>query len=145
MAAVISAGTVVPPIFPPLVLLVDRHSDTRDLYRFWLERGGLRVADAASTSEALGLVASLGPRIVATEMGLPVVDGYELCRRLRQQTETRSLPIIAVTSWAMPGDVQRAWDVGCDAVLPKPCAPEALLAEIVRLLRSPFVPVARPA
>ena len=121
----------------PLVLLVDSHLDTRELYGIWLERAGLHVVHAASADEALHLVAS--------EMGLPVIDGYEFCRRLRQRPETRDLPIIAVTAWAMPAEVQLAWEVGCDAVLPKPCAPETLLAAIARLLRLPSAPVARPS
>ena len=137
--AVLSSGP------PPLVLLVDGHHDTRDMYRMWLERGGLRVVDAASADEALVLVDLLGPRVVATEMGFPVMDGYELCRRLRRQPETHRIPNNAVTSRVMRNEIERAWDAGCDAVLPKPCAPETLLVEIVRLLRLPPAPVARPA
>jgi CheY-like chemotaxis protein len=130
---------------PPLVLLVDAQSDRRDLYRSWLERGGVHVVDASSADEALVLADLFAPHVVATEMGLPAVDGYELCRQLRQRPETCHIPIIAVAAWAMADEVQRAWDVGCDAVVSKPCAPEALLAEIVRLLRLPSVPAAKPA
>jgi len=141
----VSTSPVLSSSSQPLVLLVDGHSDTRDMYRMWLERGGLRVVDTASADEALVLVALLGPRIVATEMGLPVMDGYEFCRRLRRQPETHRIPVIAVTSRVMRNEVERAWDAGCDAVLPKPCAPETLLVEIVRLLRLPSAPVARPS
>lgn len=120
---------------PPLALLVEDDSDTRQMYAEWLGHSGFRVAEASTASEAIEIAQRLHPHVIATDIGLlGDVDGCVLCERLRSDFRTRSIPIIAVTAWAFGGHVERARRAGCDSVLIKPCLPKELLAEIQRLL-----------
>ena len=117
-----------------VVLIVDGHSDTRQMLRAWLEMGGFSVLEAATGVEALDIVAASPPDVISTEMWLSGFDGYELCRWLRANPETRVTPIIALTSRGMPHEVERAIQAGCNAVLVKPSVPAELEDTITRLL-----------
>jgi CheY-like chemotaxis protein len=121
-----------------LVLVVENHDDTRAMYTQWLAFSGFRVAQASSGPEALEKVRTLRPDIITTDIGLTGgIDGCQLTETLKSYAHTHRIPIIAVTAWAMGGQVERARRAGCDAVLTKPCLPETLVAEIQRLLRLP--------
>ena len=119
----------------PLVLVVEGHDDTREMYAHWLAFSGLRVAQAASSAEAIEKARTLKPDVIATAVGFGgYLDGLHVTETLKAFAETQHIPIIAVTAWAMGGAVERARRAGCEAVLIKPCLPETLLAEIQRLL-----------
>jgi two-component system, cell cycle response regulator DivK len=64
------------------------------------------------------------------DIQLPVMDGYEATRRIRSNPELKSIPIIAVTSYALAGDEAKALAVGCNAYVTKPFSPRALLAKV---------------
>lgn len=117
-----------------LVLLVEDHSDTREMMARWLELNGLAVAHARTGEEALAMLAECAPDAITIDIGLPGMSGLELTRRLRQHPVARAVPIVAITGWASARDVERAQEAGCDVVLTKPCPPDTLLAEIQRLL-----------
>jgi CheY-like chemotaxis protein len=117
-----------------LVLLVEDHSDTREMMAWWLELNGLAVAHARTGEEALAMLAARAPDAITIDIGLPGMSGLELTRQLRQHPVTRAVPIVAITGWASERDVERAHEAGCDVVLTKPCPPDTLLAEIRRLL-----------
>jgi two-component system cell cycle response regulator DivK len=122
----------------PLVLIVDDNQDSRDLYAEWLVQSGFRVAHARSGQEALSQASELLPDVITVDIALPGgMDGYELCERLKADARTRSIPLIAVTGWAMESSVTRASQVGCASVLIKPCTPDVLHAEIQRWLNGP--------
>lgn len=119
----------------PLVLVVEQDEPTRDMYKEWLSYCGFRVIEASSASEALEIAHALHPAIITTGIGLrDHDDGCVLCDRLKHDDETRTIPVLVVTGWAMGGHVERAREAGCDGVLLKPCAPAALLSEIQRLI-----------
>lgn len=121
---------------PPLALLVENDGDTRDMYAEWLVHSGFRVAEAGTADEAFEKARRLRPHVITTDIGLSGDgDGCALCERLKADARTRSIPIIAVTAWAIGGHVDRARSAGCDSVLIKPCLPAELLAEIRRVLR----------
>ena len=120
---------------PPLALLVENDSDTREMYAEWLVFSGFRVVEASTADEAIGKARELRPEIITTDLGLPGNgDGCNLCQRLKADERTKTIPVIAVTAWAMGGYVERAVRAGCDSVLIKPCLPTELLAEVQRLL-----------
>jgi CheY-like chemotaxis protein len=116
------------------VLVIDGHDDTRTTLRWCLETWGLRVIEAATGPEGLQVVSTTGPDAVVTELWLSGFDGYELVRRLRADEKTSAIPIIAHTSRCLPKDLSEAARAGCDAVLAKPSSPDALHAELCRLL-----------
>ena len=120
----------------PLVLLVEDHEQTREMYAEFLAFSGFRVVEAESVDDAMEKALRLQPQIVVTDLGLGNGgDGCILCQRLKAEKSTRGIPVIAVTAWTMGGHTERAQVAGCDAILIKPCLPEELLAEIQRLLK----------
>jgi len=118
-----------------LALIADHDADTRRMYAEFLTLSDCLIEQADDGRDALAKVFSRQPDIVITETHLPGINGFELCALLRQDTATRSIPIVMVTGAMLAGDVQRAETAGADAVLAKPCHPETLFAEIQRLVR----------
>ena len=119
----------------PLVLVVEDDRDSREMYAELLAHSGFRVAEAADAPNALQKIRERRPDIITADMGLPGLDGYELCILLKGDERTKEMPIIAVTAWAMKDEVEKAKLAGCDSVLTKPCLPQDLVAEIQRLLK----------
>lgn len=116
------------------VLLVDPHSDTRELYREWLQMAGMRVHESETASEALKLI----PRadVVVTETVLPgEPDAFSFIAGLRRDPRTRTLPIVVVSA-SGPTVEARARAAGCDVFLAKPCLPEQLHLELYQIERS---------
>src|SRR5204862_5620766 len=74
------------------------------------------------------------PDIVLMDLALPRMDGWEATRRLKADPRTRHIPVVALTGHALAGHAEGARDAGCDAFVTKPCLPDALVAEIRRLL-----------
>jgi len=122
----------------PWVLVVDDDADTRVMLRMCLHHYGIEAAEAANAHDALEKVSKTPPHAVLLDMGLPGIDGYDLCRMLRERPDTHTTPIIALTGYAYAADIQRAKDAGCNAVLVKPCPPQHLLLELQRHLPSHF-------
>jgi CheY-like chemotaxis protein len=127
----------------PVVLVVDDDTDTRDVLCMWLDCCGFRGVDAGDAASVLARVAEEVPDAILLDLGLPDIDGFEVCRRLRQNPATQSTPIIVLTGYASPTDTRRALDAGCDAVFVKPAAPERLALELQRRLPSFFPPAGR--
>lgn len=123
-------------VLPPLVLIVDNDPDTCDMYSEMLVFSGVRVVASSAAQDAMEKAQTLQPDVITTDLGLWGTDGCRLCEDLKNDARTSSIPIIAVTGWAESGHVERAKRAGCDSVLVKPCAPDALLAEIYRILKS---------
>lgn len=121
----------------PLVLVVEDDQDSREMYAEWLVYSGFRVVQARCGEEALAKAHELLPDLITADFTLHGggMDGYELCERLREDARTRAIPVLAVTASAMDSHVMRAWQVGCAAVLIKPCPPDVLLAAIRRFLK----------
>ncbi len=119
---------------PLVALIADRDAETRRMYAEFLALSDCRIEQAEDGRDALAKVFSRQPDVVVTETQLPGINGFELCALLRQDTATRSIPIVLVTGEAVNIDVERAENAGADAVLTKPCPPATLLAEIQRLV-----------
>jgi len=127
----------------PLVLVVEDHADSREMYVHFLAMSGFRTAEAVNGQEAIQLAVDLRPELIVTDLSLPGLDGCEVIGRLKADAATRDIPIIALTAHADPASALRARQAGCSAFLAKPCLPDALVAEINRVL-SPGHP-ARPS
>ena len=111
----------------PLVLLVEDDRDGRLLFADWLESAGFRVEQAHNGLQALERAFDLLPDAILTDLHIPGIDGYELTRRLKTDSRTAQIPIIAVTVYPpFTQDPSRADRAGCDAILPKPCDPDEL-------------------
>ena len=84
----------------PVVLLVEDDQDGRRMYADWLKNAGFRVDEAHNGLQALERALDSRPQIVVTDLNIPGIDGFELTRRLRQDSRTRDVPVIAVTGYA---------------------------------------------
>ena len=117
-----------------LVLLVEDDPSGREMYSDFLASAGFRVAQAHNGLQALEKAIALVPDIIVTDLGLPGIDGFELCRRIKDHERTRDVPLLAITGYERFGYVDRALKAGCHGVLTKPCLPDRLLDEIKRVM-----------
>ena len=118
----------------PLVLVVEDYQDAREMYAAYLQFSGYRVAEATNGIEAIEQANELMPDIILMDLALPKMDGWEATRRLKMSDKTRHIPIVALTGHALAGHAEGARQAGCDAFVTKPCLPDALVAEIKRML-----------
>ena len=119
----------------PYVLLVEDNAQNRYLATYLLECGGYEVTCATTGTEAIERVRRRRPDLLLTDIQMPEMDGYELGRRLRADPEFQDLPMIALTSYAMPGDREKVLGMGFNGYIEKPINPETFLAEIRQVLR----------
>ena len=118
----------------PLVLVVEDYQDAREMYAAYLQFSGFEVAEAGNGIEAIEKTRALLPDILLMDLALPRMDGWEATRRLKNDELTKHIPIVALTGHALAGHAEGAREAGCDAFVTKPCLPDALVAEIKRLL-----------
>ena len=116
------------------ILVVEDQADNRRILRDMLSNAGYELIEAESGEEALTAVEAKRPDLILMDIQLPVMDGYEATRRIRSKAELKSIPIIAVTSYALSGEDKKARDAGCDEYVPKPFSPRHLLAKIRNFL-----------
>jgi two-component system, cell cycle response regulator DivK len=122
------------------VLIVEDNEDNRIVYSTILRHFGFQVAEAHDGEQGLAMARDGHPDLILMDISIPLVDGWELTQSLKRDPATRAIPVVALTAHAMPGDRERAIEVGCDGYLAKPCEPRAVLAEVRRLIGD-----ARPA
>jgi len=120
----------------PLVLVVEDYQDAREMYAAYLQFSGYRVAEATNGLEAIEKTIELMPDIILMDLALPKVDGWEATKRLKSDERTKHIPIVALTGHALAGFAEGAREAGCDSFVTKPCLPDALVAEVRRMLAS---------
>jgi len=114
--------------------VVDDVADNRDIYTQFLVHEGFQVALASDGQEALDKAANLAPDLIVMDLSLPVMDGWEATRRLKQNGTTKRIPVLALTAHAQEGVAATAKEAGCDVFITKPCPPDELVKHIVRAL-----------
>jgi two-component system cell cycle response regulator DivK len=118
----------------PTVLLVEDNEMNRDMLSRRLTRLGFHVLMATDGEQGVEMAKTLLPDLILMDMSLPVLDGWGATRRIKAETGTRSIPLIALTAHAMAGDRDRALDAGCDDYDTKPIELPRLLEKMSRLL-----------
>ena len=116
------------------ILIVEDHEDARRILRDMLETTDYELVEAENGEQALAEVARQRPDLILMDIQLPILDGYEATRRIKADPALRSIPIIAVTSYALSGDELKARAAGCDDFIPKPYSPRQLLAKVRQYL-----------
>jgi len=116
------------------ILVVEDQEDNRQIIRDMLSATDYQITEAENGEEALAAVAKQRPDLILMDIQMPIMDGYEATRRIKADAGLRSVPIIAITSYALSGDEQKARAAGCDDYVPKPYSPRQLLAKIRQYL-----------
>jgi CheY-like chemotaxis protein len=116
------------------VLVADDNPEGRELLREVLQSDDCQVFEAADGKEALDGTRLNRPDVVLLDLQMPVMDGFSVLRQLRQDPRCATLPIAAVTAYAMRGDRERALAAGFDDYITKPIHPASLRHSIERLL-----------
>jgi signal transduction histidine kinase len=129
-----SDGAPNPPA-PRHILLIEDQRDSREALRALLERAGHRVAVAADGRQGIELALALQPEVALIDLGLPVVNGYEVAQKLRGSPEGQRICLVALTGYGQPQDRQRVLAAGFDAHLLKPVDPGELWQAIAGLPR----------
>lgn len=116
------------------ILVVDDNETNLYLIRFILEKGGHEVIEARNGLEGVELALQKHPDLVIMDIQLPGIDGHEATRRIRKEEADENLPIIALTSFAMPVDKELALAAGCDSYITKPIDVKSFIEEVNRFL-----------
>jgi two-component system cell cycle response regulator DivK len=116
------------------ILIVEDQEDLRAILRKLLTKSGLEVTEAGDGGAGVAKAKSEQPDLVLMDIQLPVLDGYEAIRQIKADASIAKTPVIAVSSFAMKGDEEKARAAGCDAYVPKPYSPMKLLALVKAFL-----------
>jgi CheY-like chemotaxis protein len=116
------------------VLIAEDNSVNRELLRELLEARGYTVAEACNGQEALQMIEQARPDILLLDLGMPVLDGFAVIRKIRENPRLAGLPVLAVTAYAMQGDREKVLNSGFDGYLSKPVNSRSLVEELDRLL-----------
>jgi CheY-like chemotaxis protein len=122
------------PEIGPSVLVVDDVQEVRELFAHVLGRAGMRVTTADGGRAALETVRDVAVDLIVTDLSMPDMDGFELCRRVRTDPIIGNVPLLIVSGNAPSVEDARA--AGCDAVLEKPCSGKRLVTTVRALLRN---------
>jgi two-component system cell cycle response regulator DivK len=121
------------------LLVIEDQPDNRQILWDLLTNADFEVIEAEDGEAGLAAAAAHRPDLILMDIQLPGIDGYEATRRLKADTLLHAIPIIAVTSYALAGEVDTARAAGCDAYICKPYSPRQLLAKVREYL-SPAAP-----
>ena len=114
----------------PKLLLVEDNEYNRDMLMRRLAKKGFEVVVAVDGGEGVAKARSEKPDLILMDMHLPVLDGWEATKQLKESDDTRTIPIIALTADAMAGDREKAMEAGCDDYDTKPIELPRLLEKI---------------
>jgi two-component system, cell cycle response regulator DivK len=112
------------------ILVVEDQPDNRQIIRDLLAPTDYEITEAENGEQALAAIAKQPPDLILMDIQLPIMDGYTATRQIKADPALRSIPIIAVTSYALSGEEKKARAIGCDDCVSKPYSPRQLLAKI---------------
>ncbi len=112
------------------ILVVEDNQQNMYLTRFLLEKNGYEVIEAWDGAQGIKLADQARPDLIIVDIQLPEMDGHQVSRILRSRPALRGVPIVAVTSYAMPGDREKCLASGCTGYIEKPINPATFVEEI---------------
>ncbi len=116
------------------LLIIEDNEQNLYLMRFLLEKSGYRVIEARTGRQGIELALQNKVQAIILDIQLPEMDGYAVAGEIKRQDELAEVPIVAVTSYAMPGDRERILGAGADGYIEKPINPETFVTEIERYI-----------
>ena len=124
----------VPQPLPKTVLIVEDNELNMKLFNDLLEAHGYSTLQTKDGVEALRMARSHRPDLILMDIQLPEVSGLEVTKWLKEDDDLRTIPIIAVTAFAMKGDEQKIRDGGCEAYIAKPISVASFMSTVERFL-----------
>ena len=118
------------------ILYIEDNAQNLYLVTYILEKNGYVVVGARDGQQGIAAASRELPALILLDIQLPGMDGYMVAGKLRERRELAGIPIVAVTSYAMVGDRERALEAGCTGYIEKPINPETFLTQIERYLSS---------
>ena len=116
------------------ILVVEDTEDNRQILRDLLGMAGYEMIEAHDGAEGVAQATEHRPDLILMDIQMPVMDGYEATRRIKADPALKSIPVVAVTSYALSGDEEKARAAGCDAYIAKPYSPRQMLAKVREIL-----------
>lgn len=116
------------------ILVIEDNEDNFYLIKFILEGKGFEVIEARTGAEGVDQAIKELPDLIIMDIQLPDINGYEATRRIRTSETDGNIPIIAITSYALTGDREKAMAAGCTGYIEKPINTETIMAEIEKFL-----------
>ncbi len=118
------------------VLLIEDNAQNRYLATFLLERRGYEVVPAETGPDGLVLAARLRPDLILLDIQLPGMDGHRVAETIKSDPALKSIPVIAVTSYAMVGDREKCLAAGAEGYIEKPIDPETFVDQVEQFLHA---------
>ncbi|MFM1792427.1 MAG: hypothetical protein RLZZ252_781 [Bacteroidota bacterium] len=119
----------------PKILVVDDELDILELIRHTLAKEGFEVHVAANGAQAIDQTAKVNPEIILMDVMMPVMDGMEACRQLKENPETKNIPVVFLTARSEEFAELAGFEAGADDYIAKPIRPRVLLSRIKAILR----------
>ncbi len=116
------------------ILVVEDSQPNLYLIQFMLTHAGYTVVQASTGEEGVEQASKEKPDLVIMDIQLPGIDGLEATRRIRRSSSNETVPIVALTSYAMPGDRDKALEAGCTGYIEKPIDPDTFIGDIAAYL-----------
>jgi CheY-like chemotaxis protein len=117
------------------ILVIEDNEQNLYLMTFILEKNGYQTVAAQDGQAGIEAACRERPDLIILDIQLPLMDGYEVARRLKERPESKDIPIVAVTSYAMVGNRERILAAGCEGYIEKPINPETFVDEVERYLK----------
>ncbi len=117
------------------ILYIEDNEQNMYLVTFILEKHGYEVSAATDGQEGIDLAARIKPDLILLDIQLPRMDGYAVARHLRANPDLANIPIVAVTSYAMAGDRDKALAAGCTGYIEKPINPDTFMQQVEQHLQ----------
>ena len=119
----------------PKILVVEDNADNLETLVAYLEFSGYETIEATDGEIAIDKVEKEKPDVVFLDLSIPKIDGWEVAKKIRASEKTREIVIIAFSAMALPQEMEKAIQCGCDAFIAKPMPPEKLIEEMNKLLK----------
>lgn len=119
------------------ILLIEDNPQNRYLAKFLLEQRGHEVLEAETGPQGLEMAAECSPDLILLDIQLPGMDGHAVARTLKSDSQLKSIPVVAVTSYAMVGDREKCLEAGAEGYIEKPINPETFPAAVEEYLNAP--------
>lgn len=116
------------------VLVIEDNEQNLYLVTFILEKFGYKVIQARNGQDGIDIAKEISPDLILLDIQLPFMDGYDVAQKLNKLVQIKNTPIIAVTSYAMTGDREKALTSGCSGYITKPINPETFIDSIEQYL-----------